>query len=80
MDSKLQSLSDVLQRAEARLTGRSDPESRVWPTGFDPLDHHLTGGFRAGELVLLAGPQGLNGVVVSDKGQHTGARPGRLVA
>ena len=55
----MQSLSDVLQRAESRLHGGSHAAPRLWPTGFDPLDHHLTGGFRAGELILIAGPQGL---------------------
>jgi replicative DNA helicase len=55
----MQSLSDVLQRAESRLHGGSHASPRLWPTGFDPLDHHLTGGFRAGELILIAGPQGL---------------------
>jgi replicative DNA helicase len=80
VDSKLQSLSDVLQRAEARLTGRADPESRVWPTGFDPLDHHLTGGFRAGELVLLAGPQGLGKTTWALQAGRNLARSGRQVA
>jgi replicative DNA helicase len=80
VDSKLQSLSDVLERAEARLTGRADPESRVWPTGFDPLDHHLTGGFRAGELVLLAGPQGLGKTTWALQAGRNVARTGRQVA
>jgi replicative DNA helicase len=80
VDSKLQSLSDVLQRAEARLTGRADPESRVWPTGFEPLDHHLTGGFRAGELVLLAGPQGLGKTTWALQAGRNLARSGRQVA
>ncbi len=31
----------------------------IWPTGFDPLDGHLGGGLRGGELTLLGGPQGL---------------------
>jgi replicative DNA helicase len=80
VDSKLQSLSDVLQRAEDRLTGREDPVSRVWPTGFDPLDHHLTGGFRAGELVLLAGPQGLGKTTWALQVGRNLARAGRPVA
>lgn len=33
--------------------------ARVWSTGFEALDKYLTGGLRAGELVLLGGPQGL---------------------
>jgi replicative DNA helicase len=80
VDAKLQSLSDVLQRAEDRLTGREDQESRVWPTGFDPLDHHLTGGLRAGELVLLAGPQGLGKTTWALQVGRNLARAGRPVA
>ena len=80
VDTKLQSLSDVLQRAEDRLSGRADSDSRVWPTGFDPLDHHLTGGFRAGELVLLAGPQGLGKTTWALQVGRNLARAGRPVA
>jgi replicative DNA helicase len=80
VDNKLQSLSDVLDRAEDRLTGREDPVSRVWPTGFDPLDHHLTGGFRAGELILLAGPQGLGKTTWALQVGRNLARAGRPVA
>ena len=80
VDTKLQSLSDVLQRAEDRLSGRADSDSRVWATGFDPLDHHLTGGFRAGELVLLAGPQGLGKTTWALQVGRNIARDGRPVA
>lgn len=30
----------------------------TWPTGLTPLDAHLGGGLHAGDLALLAGPQG----------------------
>jgi replicative DNA helicase len=80
VDAKLQSLSDVLQRAEDRLTGREEYASRLWQTGFDPLDHHLTGGFRAGELVLLAGPQGLGKTTWALQVGRNVARAGRPVA
>ena len=80
VDSNLHSLSDVLERAEDRLSGRADTESRVWPTGFDPLDHHLTGGFRAGELILLAGPQGLGKTTWALQVGRNVARSGRQVA
>ena len=80
VDAKLQSLSDVLQRAEDRLTGRDEQESRVWPTGFDPLDDHLTGGLRSGELVLLAGPQGLGKTTWALQVGRNIARAGRPVA
>jgi replicative DNA helicase len=55
----LQSLTDVLDEANSRLRGGAHAAARVWPTGFDVLDRHLAGGVRSGELILLAGPQGL---------------------
>jgi replicative DNA helicase len=43
--------------AEARAwTGQGT--SRTWPTGFTPLDGLLGGGLQAGDLALVAGPQG----------------------
>ncbi len=59
MDISLQSLTDVLAHANDRLRAGSHAAARVWPTGFDVLDRNLGGGFRSGELILLAGPQGL---------------------
>jgi replicative DNA helicase len=76
----MQSLSDVLTRAENRLRGSSHTPGRVWPTGFDPLDHHLTGGLRGGELVLLAGPQGLGKTTWALQVARNLARSGRPVA
>jgi replicative DNA helicase len=55
----LQSLNDVLDEANSRLQGGAHAAARVWPTGFEVLDRHLGGGLRSGELILLAGPQGL---------------------
>lgn len=40
------------------LSGRN-AAGRVWKTGFGGLDPAIGGGFRAGSLILLAGPQGL---------------------
>lgn len=40
------------------LTGRN-AAGRVWRSGFGGLDPAIGGGFRAGSLILLAGPQGL---------------------
>ncbi len=57
--SQLQTLSGVMQDADRRLQAGSHAAPRVWPTGFRTLDTCLSGGFRAGELILLAGPQGL---------------------
>ena len=59
VDLSLQSLTDVLDQANNRLRAGSHAAPRVWPTGFDLLDRNLGGGFRSGELILLAGPQGL---------------------
>ncbi len=49
----------MLKAADLRLRSGAGPTTRVWATGFDLLDRALHGGFRAGELVLLGGPQGL---------------------
>lgn len=59
MDPSLHPVSSVLEQADDRLRAGPMARSRVWPTGFPLLDHHLGGGFRTGDLVLLAGPQGL---------------------
>jgi replicative DNA helicase len=40
------------------LAGQS-AAAQVWATGFPALDAQLGGGLRAGELILLGGPQGL---------------------
>ena len=59
MDFSLQSLTDVLDQANSRLRAGSHAAARVWPSGFEILDRNLGGGFRSGELILIAGPQGL---------------------
>jgi replicative DNA helicase len=57
VDPELHSISSVIARADNRVrTG--DSTTRVWPTGFGLLDDVLDGGFRSGNLILLAGPQG----------------------
>lgn len=52
-------LSGVLEQADSRLRSGSHAAPRIWPSGFLALDTVLHGGFRSGELILLAGPQGL---------------------
>ncbi|HEV7197108.1 MAG TPA: AAA family ATPase, partial [Pedococcus sp.] len=52
-------VSDVLARTDQRLREGGSAAPRPWATGFSPLDSFLSGGVRPGELVLLAGPQGL---------------------
>lgn len=59
MTSPLQPLSVVLEDVDDRLKKGTHASKRVWPTGFELLDGYLNGGFRSGELVLLAGPQGM---------------------
>lgn len=51
LDALLTETDDVLRRGG--VAG-----AQVWPTAFPVLDATLTGGFRAGELVLLGGPAG----------------------
>jgi replicative DNA helicase len=59
MDPSLASLDTVLAQADFRVRAGSRADACTWPTGFDALDEHLSGGLRSGELVLLGGPQGL---------------------
>src|SRR5690348_16861177 len=59
MSDGVVSLLSVLASAESALAKGSSAAPRTWPTGFDPLDVYLGGGLRAGELILLGGPQGL---------------------
>jgi len=58
VDLDLKPLGDVLVASDNRL---NDPaaRTRVWATGFSGLDASLNGGLRSGNLVLLAGAQGL---------------------
>jgi replicative DNA helicase len=57
MDQKLTSLTLVVERTDSRLRS-PEAEVRIWPTGFPMLDESIGGGFRAGALNVLAGPQG----------------------
>lgn len=59
MDEGLRSIDRVLSDADNLLKQGRSASAYVWPTGFGMLDTYLNGGFRAGELVLLGGPQGL---------------------
>ncbi len=58
-DPRLQSLAGVLEATNAQVRAGHSAGARLWPTGFGVLDSALGGGVRSGELVLLAGPQGL---------------------
>ena len=59
VSSDLSSLADVLRRTDEVLEAGHRAAARVTPSGFELLDTYLGGGFRAGELCLLGGPQGL---------------------
>lgn len=59
MVQPLTPLADVLARAALRTDRGERISGQPTPTGFSPLDDHLSGGLRPGELVLLGGPQGL---------------------
>jgi len=79
VDLQLQSLAETLDAADRRVKSGSAPESTIWPTGFDILDENLTGGFRSGDLVLLAGPQGLGKTTLALQVARNVARLGRPV-
>jgi replicative DNA helicase len=55
------------------------PTQRVWPTGCEVLDQALAGGFRSGELILLAGPHGLGKTTWAMQVARNVARGGRSV-
>jgi replicative DNA helicase len=78
MDPHLTSLGSVLARTDERLRTGSDP-ARIWPTGFPILDDVLSGGFRSGSLVLLAGPQGLGKTTFALQVARNAAAAGRSV-
>ena len=52
------SIAEVLAEAEASVQRGSSFSARAWRSGFTPLDTHLGGGLRGGELTLVSGPQG----------------------
>lgn len=54
----LRSLASLLDDTDSALRRGGSAGVSVWSSGFPALDDTLTGGFRAGELVLLGGPQG----------------------
>ena len=55
----VKSAAQVLDEADQAVRAGDVFGAAVRPTGFAPLDAHLAGGIRAGELVLLGGVQGL---------------------
>jgi replicative DNA helicase len=56
---RLKTLQTVLEATDGLLQVDQDAGAKVWPSGFGALDVALTGGFRAGELVLLGAGPGL---------------------
>jgi len=56
---RLKTLRTVLAETDGLLDVEQDAGARVWPSGFGALDRALTGGFRAGELILLGAGPGL---------------------
>jgi len=79
VEISLEPVRAVLERADEQLRTASEAPDRIWPTGFDLLDKTLTGGLRSGELVLLAGPQGLGKTTWALQVARTVARAGRPV-
>jgi len=56
---RLKTLHTVLEETNNVLSVEEDGGAKIWPSGFGSLDAALTGGFRAGELVLLGAGPGL---------------------
>ena len=53
--SSPQTIRDVLIRSVGMLQKRGEGGESGLPTGFDDLDHRLTGGMRPGNLIIVAG-------------------------
>lgn len=78
MDPDLRPMTEVVESADTRLA-RNDDKPRVWPTGFPGLDLALNGGLRPGNLVLLAGAQGLGKTTWALQMARNAARAGHSV-
>ena len=64
------------------LNDGSEPaatQRAAWPTGFDPLDDLLRGGFHAGELVVVGGRPGVGKTVAALQWARAAATRGRPV-
>jgi replicative DNA helicase len=59
MSDQARPIRDVFEGLDQVLRRGGTAAPRTWSTGFPALDEHLAGGVRAGELVLVGGPQGL---------------------
>jgi replicative DNA helicase len=59
VDTQLTTVGASLARSDERMLTGKNAAGRVWKSGFSGLDPAIGGGFRAGSLILLAGPQGL---------------------
>lgn len=78
VDLDVTSLTSVLNDVDARLRAETGP-ARMWPTGFNALDDVLSGGLRAGNLILLTGAQGLGKTTMAVQMARNAARSGRHV-
>jgi replicative DNA helicase len=56
---KPQLIREVLIRAVAAIERRGDGSDNVMPTGFVALDEMLSGGFRPGNIIVVAGRPGM---------------------
>jgi replicative DNA helicase len=78
VDSDVHNLTRVLSETDERLRASSEP-ARMWPTGFAALDETLSGGLRAGNLILLTGAQGLGKTTFAVQVSRNVVRAGRHV-
>ena len=54
-----QDIREVLSAAVSAIEERREKKSVVTPTGFDSVDHALSGGMRPGNVVIVAGRPGM---------------------
>lgn len=57
-EARVQTAEQLLAEADDAARAGIRLSARTWSTGFTPMDGHLGGGLRAGELILVGGPPG----------------------
>lgn len=57
-EARVQTVEQLLAEADEAARAGSRLSARIWATSYTPLDGHLGGGLRAGELTLVGGPAG----------------------